>query len=114
MTKKLTLSSRALVTLAENFLKSSKEITNDEAQAFFDEYNENSDKGIMPDAIIVDMRDRTEWRFDGAYFLNHCAISAYLSHESCTHIFLQTEKKIFVYHVLENNPNYSYHASILE
>ncbi|MCZ4310220.1 hypothetical protein AB6D66_01400 [Vibrio pomeroyi] len=96
MERKITASTRALVTLAENSFNrnQSQGVEFDSRPEFFDEY---ASMGKHPDAIVVDMNTRKESRFDGGYFTNHHAISAWLGHESATHIFLQTPYKVFAY-----------------
>lgn len=102
MFRKITLSTRALVTLANSAFERSKEqgISEVAVDEFFEEF---SKMGKCPSAVLVDMDSGEESRFDGDYFSHPHAIGMFLAHENATHIFLQTPTKVFAYIIKDGN-----------
>lgn len=104
MIKKISLPTRALVTLANNAVENENFPNSDEMNDFFDKFSQYCQNNNEADAITVDMNDMTESRFDGNYFETPHAISAYLSHESATHIFLQIESAVLAFVMSSKHP----------
>ncbi|WP_199438384.1 hypothetical protein [Vibrio owensii] len=105
MVKNITLSTRALVTLANEYLVTQGEVATDALHGFFMDYG---DLSVVPNAIAVDMNGGSkghEWRLGGEKFREHGEIRQFFATEKVTHIFLQTKEKVFAFIVNDEGVN---------
>lgn len=102
MSSKISPSTMALVTLVnqyENIPEPSDELYN----KFFEDFNNELNSPNHPDAIIVNTNENTQSHFDASYFSTPHAISAFLGHESATHVFIQTKQNIAVFVIQDDS-----------
>lgn len=100
-TQNIQTSTFALISLANNIHKNKRFPTSENIDSFFEEYSQSCLKNEAT-SIVVDLDDKIEYQFDPDYFIVPQAISAFLSHEFASYIFLCTRSSVGVF-VIDHN-----------